>query len=292
MHSSFTSGATRKKTAFGLLGGALLLTMLNLTIWLNAAQPAQAQTSGNTINVFCLDFGKTFPEGQTIQAKGLALDKVRGGLSYALSKGYVTSQPYQVQLAMWNLQDSQPFHDLKNQGTTIAQEIVNNAATVPSGDATAIANLTITNIHETSPQSAYGTATIQGNAATNGLPVGFLLPASDGDLSEFGRGSSYCAHRNDHSCCYDDHRRNDHSCCYDHSCSDDHCGNDHCGNDHCGNYSRDHNCRRDDYGCTNHNCRRDNYGCTDDHSCPNHYRRSDDHGCADDYRRTDGNNHS
>jgi len=139
-----------------------------------------APASGSTINVFCLDFGKQFPTGQTITAQGLANDKIRAGLTYAISKGYVTSQPYQVQMAVWQLQDGQPFHDLKNSGTTIAQEIVTNAgsATAPQGDASQVGNLTLTNIQETSPQSAYGTATVQGNLNTQGLPVGFLLPAS------------------------------------------------------------------------------------------------------------------
>ncbi|MDB5080306.1 MAG: hypothetical protein JWP00_2230 [Chloroflexi bacterium] len=133
-----------------------------------------------TINVFCLDFGKQFPEGQTIRATGLADAKVRSGLAYALSKGYVTSNPYQVQLAVWRLQDNQPYHDLRNAGTAIAEEIVTNAATTaaPQGDASQVNNLTLTNIRETSPQSAYGTATIQGTINTQGLPVGFLLPAS------------------------------------------------------------------------------------------------------------------
>jgi hypothetical protein len=145
-----------------------------------AATTAAGATSGSTINVFCLDFGKQFPEGQTIRAQGLANAKVRAALVYALSKGYITSQPYQVQLAVWQLQDNQPFHDLRNAGTTIAQEIVTNAGTVaaPQGDASQVANLTLTNIKESSPQSAYGTATIQGTANTQGLPVGFLLPAS------------------------------------------------------------------------------------------------------------------
>lgn len=157
---------------------AIGVAMLGLALLALFPAPTMAQTSGATINVFCLDFGKDFPTGQTIQAKGLALDKVRGGLAYALSKGYINSNPYQVQLAVWHLQDNQPYHDLKNQGTTIAEEIVNNAGNVPTGDPNSISNLTVTNVKETSPQSAYGTATIQGSVDTKGLPVGFLLPAS------------------------------------------------------------------------------------------------------------------
>jgi hypothetical protein len=141
-------------------------------------------TSGSTINVFCLDFGKQFPTGQTITAKGLANDKIRAGLTYAISKGYITSQPYQVQMAVWQLQDGQPFHDLKNAGTTIAQEIVTNAGTAaaPQADASQVGNLTLTNVQETSPQSAYGTATVQGTINSQGLPVGFLLPASSSNF--------------------------------------------------------------------------------------------------------------
>ncbi len=143
-----------------------------------AAGGAATSTAGSTIAVFCLDFGKDFPTGQSIKAVGLAPAKVRGALTYAANKGYVTSNPYQVQLAMWNLQDSQPFHDTLNQGTTIAQEIVTNATTAATGDASAISNLTIANVTETSPKGGYGTGTVQGSASTSGAPIGFLLPAS------------------------------------------------------------------------------------------------------------------
>jgi len=155
-----------------------MVWVLCLALAVSHTDVSAAQGTGATINVFCLDFGKDFPEGQTIAAKGLANDKVRSGLAYAQSKGYVSSNPYQVQLAVWNLQDNQPFHDQLNQGTTIAQEIVTNAGTTPGGDAAAVVNLTLTSIHETSPKAAYGTATVQGSANTSGLPVGFLLPAS------------------------------------------------------------------------------------------------------------------
>ena len=160
----------------GLL--ALLLPAL-IAAFAASTGRALAQTTGGTINVFCLDFQKTFPEGQTIKAQGLANDKIRTGLAYAESKGYVTSNPYEVQLAVWNLQDGQPFHDTENKGTTIAQDIVSHAnGTPPSADTSALSNLTLTTIHQSSPQAAYGTATIQGSVNTSGLPVGFLLPAS------------------------------------------------------------------------------------------------------------------
>ena len=160
----------------GLL--ALLLPAL-IVAFVASNGSALAQSTGATINVFCLDFQKAFPEGQTIKAQGLVNDKIRTALAYAESKGYVTSDPYEVQLAVWNLQDGQPFHDTQNKGTTIAQDIVSHASgTPPSADTSALSNLTLTNIHQASPQAAYGTATIQGSVNTNGLPVGFLLPAS------------------------------------------------------------------------------------------------------------------
>lgn len=144
----------------------------------SAVATTSTQTAGTTINIFCLNFGKDYPTGQTIKAQGLANDRVRGALAYAISKNYITSNPYQVQLAVWNLEDNQPFHDTQGRGTTVAQEIVNNTGTTPTGNAGAVANLTLTNIQPATPDAFYGTATIQGNADTSGYPVGFLLPAS------------------------------------------------------------------------------------------------------------------
>ncbi|MDQ2787863.1 MAG: hypothetical protein M3Y58_22980, partial [Chloroflexota bacterium] len=134
---------------------------------------------GTTINVFCLDFGKKFPDGQSIKAQGLADDKVRGALQYALGKGYVQSNPYQVQLAVWNIADGQPFHDVNNRGTTVAQEIVANAGSAPAGSAGDVSNITVANIKAADANAAYGTGTVTGTLPAN-VPVGFLLPASDG----------------------------------------------------------------------------------------------------------------
>jgi hypothetical protein len=137
-------------------------------------------TGGTTINVFCLDFGKKFPDGQSIKAQGLADDKVRSALNYALSKGYVQSNPYEVQLAVWNISDGQPFHDVNNRGTTIAQEIVSNAGTTaPTGSASDVTNITVSNLKAADANAAYGTGTVTGSLPTN-VPVGFVLPASDG----------------------------------------------------------------------------------------------------------------
>ena len=158
----------------------VLLATLGLALLAVPAAPAHAQTTpaatNGTIYVFCLDFGKDFPKGQSIKAQGLADANVRGALNYALGKGYLKSDPYQVQLAMWKLSNGD-FHDINNKGTTIAQEIVNNAGTAPSGSATDVGDITITNLQPTDATNAFGTGTVNGTVAAN-IPVGFLLPAS------------------------------------------------------------------------------------------------------------------
>ena len=186
---SFNRKTTHADRDGALLGMALvgfLMVALGLGIFVAPSGQVLAQTTtdGSTINVFCLDFGKTFPEGQTIKAQGLADTKIRGGLAYALSKGYVTSQPYQVQMAVWQLQDGQPFHNLQNADTTIAQEIVANAATmaVPANVPAGLDSLSLANLHVTSSLAADGTATIQGTINTQGLPIGFLLPAANANF--------------------------------------------------------------------------------------------------------------
>lgn len=141
--------------------------------------PGAVAAPGAVINVFCLDFEKDFPVGQTIKAQGLADDKIRGALAYALSKGYVTNNPYQVQVAIYNLRDGQPLRDPRGEGTAIAQEIINNAGAVPStGNPALLNNLTITGIQPATGERFFGTATIQGTVDASALPVGFILPAS------------------------------------------------------------------------------------------------------------------
>ena len=163
--------------------GALVILALALVPIGVAAQTttpgAGTAGGGTTINVFCLDFGKKFPDGQSVKAQGLADDKVRGALQYALGKGYVQSNPYEVQLAVWNITDGQPFHDVNNRGTTIAQEIVSNAGSAPAGSASDVSNITVSNLKAADANAAYGTGTVTGSLPAN-VPVGFLLPASDG----------------------------------------------------------------------------------------------------------------
>lgn len=186
--------STRRNSSTGVGGLALaafLIVFFGLAAVILPANSTFAQTTtptvtpgavaapGAVINVFCLDFEKDFPVGQTIKAQGLADDKIRGALAYALSKGYVTTNPYQVQVAIYNLRDGQPLRDPRGEGTAVAQEIINNAGAVPStGNPALLNNLTITGIQPATGERFFGTATIQGTVDASGLPVGFLLPAS------------------------------------------------------------------------------------------------------------------
>src|SRR4051812_20468877 len=64
-----------------------------------AGQTAQLQVRG-----FCLDFGKTFPTG-AVSPNALAKPELRAALNYAIQKGYVDSNPRQVEQAIWFLSD-------------------------------------------------------------------------------------------------------------------------------------------------------------------------------------------
>jgi hypothetical protein len=52
------------------------------------------------VHGFCLDYGLPFP-GASLDAGDLAPDQVRQAISYALGQGYVTTEPWQTQLAVW-----------------------------------------------------------------------------------------------------------------------------------------------------------------------------------------------
>ena len=69
---------------------------------------------------FCLNYGKPFP-GTTLQGADLASDRVRSAIAYALQKGYVDSDPLQVQLAVWTLQDGKK---IPGRTYTLADEII------------------------------------------------------------------------------------------------------------------------------------------------------------------------
>lgn len=60
--------------------------------------------AGATVEVpihgFCLNYGLPFP-GASLEAGDLAPDQVRQAINYALGQGYVTTEPWQTQLAVW-----------------------------------------------------------------------------------------------------------------------------------------------------------------------------------------------
>lgn len=60
--------------------------------------------AGGTVEIpvhgFCLDYGLPFP-GASLDAGDLAPDQVRQAIHYALGQGYVTTEPWQTQLAVW-----------------------------------------------------------------------------------------------------------------------------------------------------------------------------------------------
>lgn len=49
---------------------------------------------------FCLEVGKPFP-GASLRPAALAQDQVRAAITYAVGKGYVQSESWQTQLAIW-----------------------------------------------------------------------------------------------------------------------------------------------------------------------------------------------
>ena len=87
---------------------------------------------GETISVpvrgFCMNYGRPFPSA-TLQAADLADGKVRAAVAYARQKGYVESDPLQVQLAVWYLLDGQR---IPGQIYNLANEIIQFAQSAPA----------------------------------------------------------------------------------------------------------------------------------------------------------------
>jgi len=152
-----------------------------------AGQTAQVQVRG-----FCLDFGKAFPTG-AITAKELAKPELRAALNYAIQKGYVDSNPAQVEQAMWFLSDG-TWHSASH---ALGQEIVDNsktgqAPTDPSGgmtlfDALAKGGLGADVTFTPKTADAFygdGTMTIR-NTGTSDLqvylPIGTVFPPATAD---------------------------------------------------------------------------------------------------------------
>ena len=74
---------------------------------------------------FCLDFGKRFPASVNAP-NGSAAPKVQNALYYALTKGYQSSDPLELQYAIWELSEAENVP----QSGDVAAEIM--AATAPA----------------------------------------------------------------------------------------------------------------------------------------------------------------
>jgi hypothetical protein len=144
---------------------------------------------------FCMEFGKPFPTG-TMAPNGLAPANIRGGLTYAIDKGYTDSNAQQVQLAIWNLADG-TWH---NADHVIGSEIVSNTTTVtpPTANALALSDAFTQKSVSVSakfvPQTAdafYGDGDVvitntTGSALSVYMPIGtaFTVPNGNGQFQD------------------------------------------------------------------------------------------------------------
>ncbi len=119
---------------------------------------APGETATLPVRGFCLNYGKPFP-GAELQGADLGPDQVRAAIAYALKKGYVDSDPLQVQLAIWTLLDG---NQVPGQRYTLANEIIafarnapvpepNTAQTLADALAQALVTAYINNFASTSP---------------------------------------------------------------------------------------------------------------------------------------------
>ena len=98
---------------------------------------APGETATLPVRGFCLNYGKPFP-GATLQGVDLAPATVRAAVAYALQKGYVDSDPLQVQLAVWTLIEGKK---IPGQAYTVADEIIEFAKTAPAPETGAVQSL-------------------------------------------------------------------------------------------------------------------------------------------------------
>ncbi|HEX6607423.1 MAG TPA: hypothetical protein VF276_10965 [Chloroflexia bacterium] len=196
---------TRQLAGVSLLTLAALLFVSGFTSAAAVAQPLPQATGGQTITIaagqsatlqvrgFCLDFGKLFPS-QSNAPTGLAPDQVRAALNYAVSKGYDTSDPRQVQEAIWFLASGAWHRDDHALGQEIVDAAKNgNMPATPAGtsliDALQANNLTATvSITPggglTGSDAFYGdgTLTIKNNGTQDAqvyLPFGSVFPPAN-----------------------------------------------------------------------------------------------------------------
>ena len=144
-----------------------------------------------TLRAFCLNFGKVFPS-VPVSADGLAGDTVRAALNYSLEQGYTESDPSQVELAVWFLQDGA----WRNTSHDLGTEIVNNATqanlpqeptggiSIPDAIAQNAIVVTATFVLE-APGHLYGNGTAQIRNISSGelkvyMPIGTRFVAPPG----------------------------------------------------------------------------------------------------------------
>jgi hypothetical protein len=88
---------------------------------------APGQSSTLNFKVYCLEYGMPLTK-EPVEFKGRSQHGVVEILHYAHSKGYVDSNPGQVQLAIWR----QRTGEWKAADHTVAEEIVKNASQTPT----------------------------------------------------------------------------------------------------------------------------------------------------------------
>lgn len=80
---------------------------------------------------FCIDYGKKFPDQVGLPPSGVADPAVVGVLNNALAKGYTSSNPKEVQFAIWKARGATDAPQPGNVGNEIAQNL--NQPAAPQG---------------------------------------------------------------------------------------------------------------------------------------------------------------
>jgi hypothetical protein len=106
------------------------------------AAPFVAQIGPNAaveipIYGFCLNYGLPFP-GAALDPGELAPDQVRQAIAYGVEQGYVTTDPWEVQLAVWNFIEGAKVNE---EHGAVADEIiafVEAGPALPEGNSPAV----------------------------------------------------------------------------------------------------------------------------------------------------------
>ncbi len=119
--------------------GVLVSALLTVFAFLASASMAVAaqdlnvslgpgQTARIPLKLWCLEFGKPFPNAIT-GPMARASDPVVKALAAAVAKGTVTSDVYQTQLAVWRAADG-TYHDSGTEGHAVAEQIITDSQNV------------------------------------------------------------------------------------------------------------------------------------------------------------------